>query len=55
MGIADVGKDGGLVAGLGVENSCDGRQGQVFCCRIYLASNQNKRFNTQVWLPIFSR
>ena len=27
------------------ECSCDDRQGQKFGCRIYLVSNQNKRFN----------
>ena len=34
-----------MVAGLGAESSCKGRQGQGFCCEIYVVSNQNKRFN----------
>ena len=46
MGIAGIGFDGVMVAGLGVENSCDDRQGQGFGCRIYFVSYQNKRFNT---------
>ena len=36
---------GVMVAGLGAENSWLGRQGQGFCCEIYVVSNQNKRFN----------
>ena len=28
-----------------LENSCYGRQGRVFDCRIYVVSYQNKRFN----------
>ena len=35
-----------MVVGLGAENSCVGRQGQGYDCRIYFVSNQNKRFNT---------
>ena len=34
-----------MVAGLGAENSCKGRQGLGSDCRIYLVSNQNKRLN----------
>ena len=30
---------------MGLGSSCEGRQGQGFCCRIYSVSNQNKRFN----------
>ena len=28
-----------------LENSCEGRQGQVIGCKNYFVSNQNKRFN----------
>ncbi len=34
-----------MVAGLGAENSCVGRQGQGFDCKNYVVSCQNKRFN----------
>ena len=30
---------------MGLENSCEDRQGQGYDCRNYMASNQNKRFN----------
>ena len=45
MRIAEIGYDGVMVAGLGAENSCKGRQGLGFCCQNYVVSNQNKRFN----------
>ena len=35
----------GYVVRVTVENSCVDRQGQGFCCEIYVVSNQNKRFN----------
>ena len=34
-----------MVARLGAENSCEGRQGQGYGCEIYVVSYQNKRFN----------
>ena len=52
MRIAEIGYDGVMVAGLGAENSCKGRQGLGFCCQNYVVSNQNKRFN---YAPLASK
>lgn len=41
----EIGFELGVSCYMGLESSCEDRQGQGFGCRIYLVSNQNKRFN----------
>ena len=44
-----------MVASLGVESSCVGRQGRGFVARITLLHTRIKGLTSLVWLPIFSR